>query len=75
MAKIKGTLVIDKERCKGCGVCLSACPFKILELNSAVNGKGYNYLWVTEPDKCTGCANCATVCPDSIITVYRQRTE
>ncbi|MDR0510771.1 MAG: ferredoxin family protein [Rikenellaceae bacterium] len=75
MAKVRGTLVIDKERCKGCGVCLGACPFKVIELNREVNGKGYNYLYAAHPDLCTGCAGCALVCPDSCITVYRERTE
>ncbi len=75
MAKIKGTVVVDVERCKGCGVCVVACPSKVLALNALVNGKGYNYSYMENPDDCTGCANCAMVCPDSCITVYRQKFE
>ena len=41
MAKIKGTIVVDKERCKGCGVCASACPCDVLALSAEVNSKGY----------------------------------
>ncbi|GHV01089.1 ferredoxin [Bacteroidia bacterium] len=73
MAKIKGRLEIDKERCKGCAVCLTACPFSILELGREVNSKGYNYPRVVDLERCTGCASCATVCPDSCITVYRTK--
>ncbi len=72
MAKVKGTLTIDVERCKGCGVCVEACPASVLELAPTVNGKGYNYLRMALADGCTGCANCAIVCPDSCITVYRE---
>ena len=72
MAKVKGTLTIDIERCKGCEVCLSVCPFELLKLSDRVNSKGYNYLMIHDPDRCTGCTGCAVVCPDSCITVYRE---
>ncbi len=75
MAKIKGALQIDKERCKGCGVCITACPLQILELSNEVNGKGYQFAVMVKADQCTGCASCAIICPDSCITVYRQKTE
>ena len=41
MAKIKGTIVVDKERCKGCGVCVASCPCDVLALSVEVNNKGY----------------------------------
>lgn len=41
MVKIKGTIVVDRERCKGCGVCVSVCPCDVLALSAEVNGKGY----------------------------------
>ena len=43
MAKIKGTIVVAEERCKGCEVCISACPCDVLALSEKVNGKGYHY--------------------------------
>jgi 2-oxoglutarate ferredoxin oxidoreductase subunit delta len=70
MAKAKGDIVIDIERCKGCEVCIPACPQDVIALAKNVNGKGYHYL-ETVNDQCTGCANCAIVCPDGVITVYR----
>jgi len=75
MAKITGRVEINIERCKGCGVCIDACPFNLLTLSNTVNHRGYNYIEVREQERCTGCANCAIVCPDFIITVYRRKEE
>ncbi|MCL2132420.1 MAG: 4Fe-4S binding protein [Lentimicrobiaceae bacterium] len=68
----KGTIVIDVELCKGCGVCVTGCPNKTIERSKKVNGKGYNYLEMVN-DNCIGCANCAVICPDGVITVYRAK--
>ena len=75
MAKIKGTIVVDKERCKGCAVCAAACPCDVLGLSAEVNGKGYPVAQMIHPDACTGCASCGISCPDGCITVYRQKFE
>jgi len=75
MAKVKGAIVVDIEKCKGCELCVVACPTKVIELAQEVNGKGYHYAYMRIPDECTGCTNCALVCPDSVITVYRVKPE
>ena len=60
------------ELCKGCGLCVLACPKKIVSLdNNKLNSKGYHPAAVTEPEKCIACAMCATMCPDVVITVER----
>jgi 2-oxoglutarate ferredoxin oxidoreductase subunit delta len=74
MAKVKGLVVIDVDRCKGCGLCTTVCPAHILRLSEGrFNAKGYHPVEVTDPEACTGCAMCATMCPDVVLTVYRQR--
>ena len=68
MAKVS----FNEERCKGCGLCVSACPKGIIALaKEKINAKGYHPAEVTEQDKCIGCASCAIMCPDTVITVER----
>ena len=62
--------VLEKY-CKGCGLCVAACPKKILRLGSVSNNKGYYVVECTDPEACVGCAACAHMCPDSILEVER----
>lgn len=71
MAKVKGDIIINIEKCKGCELCIEVCPEDTLALSKQVNQKGYLYAVKVE-DTCTGCTNCALVCPDGAITVYRK---
>ena len=73
MAKVKGVIIVDSEKCKGCEICVGACPTDVISMSTEVNGKGYHYAYSAQPDACTGCSNCAIVCPDGVITVYRKK--
>ena len=73
MAKVRGAVVVDKEQCKGCNLCVVACPHNVLSLHKEVNSKGYNYSFMSTPEACIGCTNCAMVCPDGVITVYKKK--
>lgn len=65
-------VVIDRERCKGCGLCVHACPKKVLELLSGeLNKKGYHPSAPVRLEDCIGCAICALFCPDVAITVSK----
>ena len=75
MAKNIGAIVVDVEKCKGCEVCIEACPTHVIRMAPEVNGKGYRYAYMENPENCTGCANCGLVCPDAVITVYRTKVE
>jgi 2-oxoglutarate ferredoxin oxidoreductase subunit delta len=64
-------LVIAEEHCKGCELCVDACPKGVLELDRGrVNALGYHPVRLTEASACTSCAFCARVCPDAVFTVW-----
>jgi len=81
MAK-KGKITIDREMCKGCYLCIRACPVKVLEADNVINSTGSYPVRVKSEgnnpavDKCTqlrlciACGNCYEVCPDVCIEVY-----
>ncbi|KAA6316793.1 4Fe-4S dicluster domain-containing protein [termite gut metagenome] len=75
MSKIKGAIVVDTNRCKGCNLCVVACPLKVISLAKEVNIKGYNYVYQALGDVCNGCSSCAIVCPDGCISVYKLKVE
>jgi 2-oxoglutarate ferredoxin oxidoreductase subunit delta len=69
-------LDIAVDRCKGCELCVAACPKGVLALDrSRVNGLGHHPIALTDPDHCTSCAFCARVCPDAVFTVYARPKE
>ena len=68
MAKV----TIEINTCKGCGLCVGACPKKIIALSTTkLNAKGHSPAEVISPEACIGCAFCATMCPDCAITVEK----
>ncbi len=73
MAKI----LIDRERCKGCGQCVAACPQNVLASGSRLNAHGFLPPEPAEPRRCLGCRLCGIACPDLAIqlmaggTLYR----
>ncbi len=73
MSKPKGAIEVNIDRCKGCELCIPACPTNVLLMAHEVNGKGYHYAYMENPELCTGCSNCGIICPDGAITVYRMK--
>jgi NAD-dependent dihydropyrimidine dehydrogenase PreA subunit len=55
-------VVIDKEKCTGCGECVDICPASVLEV---VDGKSE----ATKVEECLGCESCVETCPEGIIQV------
>ncbi|MBC8496749.1 MAG: 4Fe-4S dicluster domain-containing protein [Anaerolineales bacterium] len=69
---VKGWIEVDDLHCKGCALCVSACPQDVIALDmERLTPKGYHPAHLIA-DGCTGCAVCAIVCPDAAITVYRE---
>ncbi|MEW5825986.1 MAG: 4Fe-4S dicluster domain-containing protein [Candidatus Bipolaricaulota bacterium] len=69
----RGLVVVDVERCKGCGLCIAACPQHVLALSGTLNQSGYDTVCVAKPESCVGCAFCALTCPDIALAVYREK--
>jgi len=68
MAKV----TFNEDLCKGCGLCETACPKKIVVMQQdKLNLKGFHPAGVTDMDACIACAFCATMCPDCVITVEK----
>lgn len=65
-------VTFDADRCKGCRLCISVCPKKIIVLDDdELNLRGFHPARVTDQSACIGCAFCATMCPDTVITVEK----
>ncbi len=65
------TLTFDSIRCKGCSLCINACPKSALALDDDLNAKGFHPAKLAHPDKCVGCGSCAIMCPDVVIKVEK----
>ena len=62
MSKIKGQILVNTNRCKGCALCIEACNKGVIALaDKKVNVSGYPYIEAVNPDNCIGCASCAIV--------------
>ena len=70
MAKV--TVTVNELVCKGCGLCVRACPKGVLALSKQkLNAKGYHPAEVVDQEACIGCASCARTCPDVAIRIER----
>ena len=67
----RGKVVFNEDRCKGCELCTTVCPTKILVMSEKINKLGYHPASVSDPDKCTGCAAHARICRTVLFSVSR----
>ncbi len=63
-------VIIDVDRCKGCGLCVAVCPPAVLALGS-LNAMGYSAAVLGDNEKCTSCTACGLICPEVAIVVLR----
>lgn len=69
----KGRILINVERCKGCQLCTTVCPYHLIQMADDFNPIGYRPAVLIDPTgRCTGCTLCALICPEAGITVWRE---
>jgi 2-oxoglutarate ferredoxin oxidoreductase subunit delta len=69
----RGSVTIATERCKGCELCIPACPPRVLRMSERRNALGVPYPELLPG--CTGCSACLLVCPDFCFEVYQEAPE
>ena len=71
MAKRMGTVRVEANKCKGCSLCVAACPTMSLRLGESLNRLGYHPAEFLEGTGCTGCGVCYYACPEpAAISVF-----
>lgn len=66
-------MLVWSERCKGCGLCVSVCPKKLVVIQKEKRSeKGYFTAVCTDQDACVSCAMCAMICPDCAIIISKE---
>jgi NAD-dependent dihydropyrimidine dehydrogenase PreA subunit len=68
----KHVVKILPEICKGCGLCITACPQDVLDFHEKFNSKGYHYAYY-KGEGCTGCFVCFYACPEpEAVEIYKK---
>jgi len=71
--KLKHKVMIKKDKCKGCGLCIVYCPVKHLEFSAKLNKKGVKFAKEKKTNQCIGCGFCFDMCPECCIEVYEEK--
>ena len=64
-------MIVDPYYCKGCGLCISVCPKKIISFSKDINQKGYNFAQCKDQEQCIACKMCYLICPDAAIKIEK----
>ena len=70
----RGDVEINLHLCKGCSLCVAACPPGVLAQSQFLNRQGY-YAISYKGTGCTGCGICFYVCPEPGAISIRVRKE
>ena len=68
-------VIIQKDKCKGCQLCIEYCPTRYLELSSSLNKRGVTFAKVAKNSNCIGCGFCFIICPETCIEVYEKNSQ
>lgn len=62
-------LHVNATYCKGCLICVEACPKEAIAPSKSINARGYTLPEEGDMRRCTGCRLCELVCPDFAIAI------
>ncbi|NCB52913.1 MAG: 4Fe-4S dicluster domain-containing protein [Clostridia bacterium] len=68
----KFLIKFNQDKCKGCELCLTVCPKKIIAMQGPINNKGYTTAVIVRQEDCIGCQSCAIMCPDGAIEIFAE---
>lgn len=71
----KAKVTIDRNRCKGCELCVRFCPKQVLVMSREINDKGYFFAQVANQEACIACRFCGFICPDTAIEIALEDVE
>ncbi len=71
MNETEKKVIIDREKCKGCRLCVNVCPVNIIKMSDKINSHGYHPAEIIKQEKCISCASCAIICPDVAVKVFK----
>ena len=69
------TVKVEREWCKGCGVCIERCPVQALVYSKEMNRKGYFPPEMVPDNKCNNCRLCELICPDFALGIVIEEDE
>ncbi len=65
-------VAINFDECKGCRLCVEACPKNCLHIGNRINKIGYQHAEF-DSEQCTACGICFYMCPElGAITVIKE---
>lgn len=62
---------IDREKCKGCELCMGVCKKTVIKISDKFNKMGYRFAEVIKEENCTKCTSCCWICPDTCIEIKK----
>lgn len=64
-------ILLDPEKCRGCGLCMDVCKRGVMEVREGENACGCRPVIVVHPEKCVFCGLCIAVCPLHVISLKK----
>jgi len=64
-------ILLNAEKCRGCGLCIDVCKRGVMEFREEANACGCRPVTAVHPEKCVLCGLCVAVCPLHVISLKK----